>query len=287
MSTRRGRGLGRGLASLIPDSTFGDDSTTGSAYRLVPLDEVKPNPHQPRESFDPDDLESLAESIRHHGVLTPLVVRKEDGHYILIAGERRLRASALAGLSEVPVVVRDASSDANQLELALVENLQRADLDVIESARGYRRLVDEYGYTQAQVAERVGKDRSTVANALRLLKLPPMVVDSLRSGEITAGHARALLPLVDRPELKRLLGRVINEELNVRDTERAVSRVLDDKPRAKEQTEPYAEVQELLTRTLTTAVQIKSRRDGSGKIVIDYSSVEELDRLVQQLRGDQ
>src|SRR5690606_4277824 len=154
--------LGRGLASLIPDSAFGDEEelVERPRLRIVPLDEIRPNPEQPREVFDAEDLAGLADSVRRHGILTPLVVRRHEGQYVLIAGERRLRAAGLAGLTDVPVIVREADAPSEQLELALVENLQRTDLDPIEAARGYHRLSDEYGYTQDEVARKVGKDRS-------------------------------------------------------------------------------------------------------------------------------
>jgi ParB family chromosome partitioning protein len=169
MSKGVARGLGRGLASLIPDSALEMDELPAErdALRVVPIDEIKPNPEQPREVFAKSELDDLASSIRTHGILSPLVVRREEGRYIVIAGERRLRAAAMAGLTTVPVIVRVAEDRSTQLELALVENLQRADLDPIEAARGFQRLCDEYDYTQDQVAASVGRDRSTIANILR------------------------------------------------------------------------------------------------------------------------
>jgi ParB family chromosome partitioning protein len=203
------RGLGRGLASLIPDSAldpvpFPERTAPRSALRTVPIAEIRANPEQPRRSFEPGELQALADSVRAHGVLAPLICRREDGYYVLIAGERRLRAAALAGLAEVPVIVRDAHDAGVQLELALVENLQRVDLDPIEAARGYARLSDTYGYTQDEIASRVGKDRSTVANAVRLLKLPEGVLDELRAGRISAGHARAMLPISSFSSVPRI-----------------------------------------------------------------------------------
>ena len=292
MSKAATRGLGRGLASLIPDSALDLDQYPDSrpSLRIVPIDEIKANPEQPRQVFLPEDLASLANSIEAHGVLTPLVVRKHEGRYVLIAGERRLRASALAGLTDVPVVVRQADDPSVQLELALVENLQRVDLDPIEAARGFQRLIDQYGHTQEAVAQRVGKDRSTVANAIRLLKLPEFVLDALRDQRITSGHARALLPLNDDEELRRTLAKVIAQGMSVRATERLVSSMIKVRTvrgrsdRSRQRTLEYAT--KLIEDALRTSVAIKPRRKGGGRIVIDYADSEELERLITALRED-
>ncbi|MFT4621461.1 MAG: ParB family chromosome partitioning protein [Myxococcota bacterium] len=290
--SRVGRGLGRGFASLIPEGALDAlPSADGGRLRTVPLDEIQPNPEQPREVFDAEDLRSLAESIRTHGVLSPLVVRRHEGHYVLIAGERRLRASALAGLADVPVVVYDgAESGSAQLEVALVENLQRSDLDPIEAARGFERLMVEYGHTQEKVAERVGKNRATIANAVRLLKLPEFVLGSIRDGRISAGHARALLPLTDVDELRAVLARVIAQRLSVRATESLVQRKVKVGPvqaverRARERTLDYAT--RLLEESLRTSVRIQTRSKGDGRIVIDFADAEDLERLITRLRAD-
>jgi ParB family chromosome partitioning protein len=294
VSKSTARGLGRGLASLIPDSALDLDleqfPNRKPSLRVVPIDEIKANPEQPRQVFEPDDLAQLADSITAHGVLTPLVVRRHEGRYVLIAGERRLRASALAGMTEVPVIVRDADDPSEQLELALVENLQRVDLDPVEAARGFQRLIDDYGYTQEAVAQRVGKNRATVANAVRLLKLPAYVLDVLRDGRISAGHARAMLPLGDADELRRVVARVIAEGMSVRATERLVNSIVKVRTvrgrgeRSRERTLEYAT--KLLEDSLRTSVSIKPRRNGSGRIVIDYSDSEELERLITTLRED-
>jgi ParB family chromosome partitioning protein len=287
--------LGRGLASLIPDSAL-DTSDPSLAprntLRHVPIDEVRPNPEQPRDVFKAEELESLADSIRTHGVLAPLVVRREQGRYVLIAGERRLRAAALAGLSEVPVILRDAPGAREQLELALVENLQRADLDPVETARGYERLSHDFGMTQDEVARRVGCDRSTVANTMRLLKLPEVALSALRDGRISSGHARALIPLANaEDDLRQVLAKVLAQGLNVRATEKLVAQVsATPRPlraaaqRKREQTFDYAT--QLLSRSLQTAVEIRPLAKGGGHIVIDYSSADELERLIQRLRQE-
>lgn len=284
------RGLGRGLASLIPDSAFDSGgSPVRSTLRHVPLDEIEPNPDQPRKTFDVDALADLSRSIEEHGILSPLVVHRENGRYILVAGERRLRAAGLAGLTEVPVIVRELSEDSSSLEIALVENLQREDLDPIEAARGYQRLIEEFGMTQEEVARRVGKGRPTVANALRLLRLPEMVLSALRDGRITAGHARALLPLTDVDELRTCLAKIIAQQLSVRATERLVARLTRADPvvrtverRSRERT--YAYATNLLVDALQTSVAIRPRKDGSGRIVLDYADSEDLERLIALLR---
>jgi len=292
--TRPARGgLGRGLASLIPDSAFGDDELTNTSradVRMVPLDEIQPNPEQPRTVFDSAEITSLSQSIERHGILSPLVVRREDGRYVLIAGERRLRAATMAGLDEVPVLLKDVTDAKDQLELALVENLQRQDLDPIESAKGYERLMSAYGYTQEEVAERVGKGRPTVANALRLLRLPDYVHTAIRDGRISAGHGRALLPLVNPDEMRRVVAKVIAQDLSVRATEKLVRQISRFDPvrrsnaqRRQEKTLDYAN--KVLSDALHTAVAIKPRKKGGGRIVIDYSTTEELERLITELRS--
>ena len=292
--TTRRNGLGRGLASLIPDSALDVDVLENSprGLRSVPVDEIDANPEQPREVFDPTDLDALAASIKVHGIMSPLIVRRDEGRYILIAGERRLRAAALAGVTEVPVVVRELKTEADALELALVENLQRSDLDPIESAKGYQRLQEIYGYTQEEVARTVGLERSTVANALRLLRLPEVALNALREGQISAGHARALLPLShDEADLRKVLSQVIVRELSVRRVEQMVAELTRQeaggKKTIRKQTEKALKfATRLLTRSLKTSVEIRPRKRGGGKIVIQYSDAEELDRLIAELRSE-
>ncbi|MFT7521504.1 MAG: ParB family chromosome partitioning protein [Kiritimatiellia bacterium] len=291
MSPSNKRGLGRGLASLIPDSAFGaDEDSVDRSLRMVPLDEVRPNPEQPREAFDSHDLKTLADSIRAHGVLSPLVVRKEAGHYVLIAGERRLRAAGLAGLHEVPVVVRQASEPALQLELALIENLQRSDLDPIEAARGYQRLVEEFGLTQEAVGKRVGKGRATIANAVRLLMLPDYVLSAIREDRISAGHGRAMLSVVDdEVKLREVLARTVAQDLNVRDVEALVARLGREREEGRsnesmrqERSMEYAT--RILRDALRTSVTIRPLKKGGGRIVVDYADAEDLERLIHAMQ---
>ncbi len=288
--------VGRGLASLIPDSALDGTPTSPNApateregIRTVPVDELRPNPEQPRKLFDKEELDELAGSIKVHGILSPLIVRRHDGRYIVIAGERRLRAATQAGLSEVPVIVREASDTSLQLELALVENLQRTDLNPIEAARGFEKLIHKHGYTQEQVASAVGKNRATIANAVRLLNLPEFAIEAIEQGKISAGHGRALLQLADdEGEIRRLLQKTVDQQLNVRQVERlatarptpvAESEASPGKERAME----YAE--KLLTEALHTNVAITPKRKGGGRILIDYADRDELERLIGTLRG--
>jgi ParB family chromosome partitioning protein len=290
-------GLGRGLDALLGDVVgVVAEAAPGAAPRdqllkLAPS-ALRPNPEQPREVFDAAALQRLSDSLAVHGVLLPLVARRgEDGGYVLIAGERRWRAAQLAGLAEVPVVVKaQPPTELEQLELALIENLQREDLDPIEAARGYQRLIQRYGYAQEQVASRVGKDRSTIANALRLLKLPERGLEALRSGRITAGHARALVPVEDPALFAELLAVVIAKDLSVRATEALV------KERARGGTPPgqkpsrklpraFQQLAEQVTRAVGSRVELRPKRDGSGTIVIPWHDREDLDRLAGLLRG--
>ncbi len=288
MSEPKGRGLGRGLAALLTTDTREAAPGAPPADTLVhlPIDALRPNPEQPRDTFAPAALESLAASIREHGILTPLAARRDGDGYVLIAGERRWRAARLAGLERVPVFVRGAAPTlAEQLELALIENLQREDLDPVESALGYQRLVQQYGHTQEQVAQRVGKDRATVANALRLLKLPPAGLDALKQGRISAGHARALLPVEDAEQFAVALATVVTRELSVRATEQLVRGLKKPAPSAKKPDRGLTRLADSLTRSLGSRVALKPKAKGGGRIVIDYGDAEELDRLVGRLKG--
>lgn len=288
MAERR-LGLGRGLAALIEQDTV-SESAPGAAPQdqllRVAIDRVQANPEQPRAAFAPSALEDLANSIKEHGILNPLLVRREGPIFILIAGERRLRAARLAGLAEVPVIVRGKDSEPIvQLELALIENLQREDLDPIEAALGYQRLIRNYGLSQEEVAQKVGKDRTTVANALRLLKLPEAGRTALAEGRISAGHARALLPLEDPELFQSALTTVLGRDLSVRATERLV-RELKSQPKEKPRADKLFErVGRDLTRALGSKVAIKPKATGGGRILIDYHDQGELDRLVGLMRS--
>jgi ParB family transcriptional regulator, chromosome partitioning protein len=278
----RAQGLGRGLSALIPQRAAGQHVPVD-----VPIASIRPNPQQPRRHFDPAELATLEASIRAHGVLQPILVVETIDGYQLVAGERRLRAATSAGLERIPVVIRQLD-EAAQLEVALIENLQREDLDPIEAAHGFRRLVDEFGFTHERIAERVGRARSTVANTLRLLDLAPPVQAALADRRLTEGHARALGGLtVDHQEL--VLDSVIDQELSVRQTEELVRRLRAPRPeptvKAGRAVDPDLErVEEDLRRSLGTKVSLARSRRG-GRIVIEYYSDEELGRLYERLTG--
>ncbi len=269
----RSFGLGRGLDALIPQAA-GDRGATE-----LPVDRISPNPHQPRGRFDDAQLSELAESIRTHGVLQPIVVRETvDGNHELIAGERRLRAARLAGLATIPAVVRD-SSGGDQLQLALVENLQRSDLNPIEEAQAFQELTGRFGLSHEAVARQVGKSRVAVSNALRLLDLAPETQQAIAEGRITEGHGRALAALTV-PELQRaVLAVVLERHLSVRQTEELVRRKRQEPPRRREPlSHDLADVEAQLRGVLATRVGISRTRRG-GRLVIDFYSDEELDRI--------
>jgi ParB family chromosome partitioning protein len=278
----RHQGLGRGLASLIPQRA-------ASGPTEIPIARVRANPYQPRRRMDEDSLRGLAASIADHGVIQPIIVSETIDGYRLVAGERRLRAAQLAGLERIPAVVRQVA-DRDQLEIALVENLQRSDLDPIEEALAYRQLIDEFGFSQETVAARVGRARSTVANTLRLLELHPEVQQAVVDGRISEGHARALGGLA--PELQaRVLITVIERGLSVRQAEEFVRRIREP-ARPDVVTAAYSRrldpdlerVEEELRRSLGTKVSVARSRRG-GRIVIEYYSDEDLGRLYDRLMG--
>ena len=312
-------GLGRGLDSLIPASpqattdapapvtpttdasqqTMADQPTTQAGVLAVPVGSIAPNPRQPRGTFDLEDLEDLAASIREHGVLQPLVVTQagDQGSYNLIAGERRWRAAMLAGLEQVPVIVKETSS-RGMLELALVENLQRADLNPLEEATAYRALVDDFGMKQDEVADRVGKSRQAVANSLRLLRLPPPILDALASGSISEGHARALLQVPEAEAQLLLAQRIASEGLSVRQVEalarRLAEQIADEEDAPDDGGEgqpdslydPIRDLEEQFRTALGTKVQLSRSRRG-GRLVIYFYSDEELDRIYGTIIRDE
>ncbi len=265
-------GLGKGLEALIPRAT-------DTAPAEIPVDRVHRNPQQPRHAFDEESLAELAASIAAHGVIQPIVVRgSADGGYELVAGERRLRAARMAGLQHIPAVIRD-SQNTEMLELALVENVQRADLNAIEEAAAYRELIDGFGLTHEAVATRVGKSRVAISNALRLLDLAPETRQAIIEGRITEGHGRALAALTIAELQRAVLQVVLERHLSVRQTEELVRRKRDAaEPRRKPLSEDLADLEAQLRGILATKVGIVRTRRG-GRLVIDFYSDEELDRL--------
>lgn len=281
--SERPQGLGRGLGALIPQRVA---TSTGS--NEISLARIRPNPRQPRQHFHDGELEALAASIREHGVIQPILVTETVNGYQLIAGERRVRAARLAGLERIPAVIRQLA-DSQQLELALVENLQRADLDAIESAQAYQQLLDQFGFTQERLAQRLGRARSTIANTLRLLDLDSTVQAAIADGAISEGHGRALGG-IPTDHQRRLLATVVGQALSVRQTEELVRRLREPRrpaegPVAAADRDPDRErVEEDLRRALGTKVSLARARRG-GRIVIEYYSDEEFGRLYERLVG--
>ena len=275
-------GLGKGLNALIPGPV--PESRESEGILFCPLDQIVANPVQPRRSFDDSALASLAETIKEQGILQPLLVRKAGGHYELIAGERRLRAAKMAGLEEVPVVVREAD-DQDCLLLALIENLQRADLNPIEEARAFREMQDRFGMTQEQVALRVGRDRSSVTNSIRLLQLPREIQEDLITGELTPGHARALLGLVNATLQLKMRAFIKGRNLSVRETEKLILEQKEGKakPARPVSLDPDLQrIQDELRNHFGARVRIQKGRKG-GRILIHYASFEDLDRIYSLL----
>jgi ParB family transcriptional regulator, chromosome partitioning protein len=274
--------LGRGLSALIPDAPLAPPAA-GERALDVDIDQLRPNKFQPRTHIDDEKIEELSRSIRANGVIQPIVVRKVDGGYEIVAGERRWRASQRAGLQKVPVVVRDIPED-RLLAVALIENIQREDLNPIEEAHAYRRLADEFALTQEQIADAVGKDRSSIANVVRLLKLPSDLRDHVAAGALSMGHARALLGLPDAAEQIRIGREIVDKGLSVRETETLVKRTVTP---AEPKPEPAKDVhtraaEERLRFAMGTRVRIVRKGKG-GRIEIDFGDENELHRIYEQL----
>ena len=278
------KGLGRGLGALLGD--FQEESVEKSPYQQLPIHKVEPNPHQPRQDFDEEELQNLADSITEHGVVQPLTVREvAGGYYQIIAGERRWRAARIAELREVPVVVIEAD-DRKAMELALIENLQRQDLNPVEEALGYQVLMDEYGMTQEETAKRVGKSRPTVANALRLMQLCPEVLEQVRSGALSAGHARAVLTLKDAQKQQQAAQKIVALGLSVRQAE-LLCKTMNKAPTATQQTitlavDYVAECEKSLSKRLGRGVKIINGKR-KGKFELEFYGQEDLQNLLDAL----
>ncbi len=281
MSSSENR-LGKGLAALLPEGA--DFGGRTPQFAEIELDSIRANPQQPRREFDDEGLRDLAASIKSKGVVQPIIVRKMDDGFELIAGERRLRATKMAGMERIPVFIADVKDGSEALELALIENLQREDLNPMEQAEGFQRLATKYDLTQEQIAERVGKSRAAVANTLRLMNLPRDVQISLSSGKITAGHARAILAFSDRERQVALWKKIINEGLSVRKAEQFAKKMTSPTAPAKTATRKptyITQIEERLRNTLGTHVRLHHRKGKGGKIEIEYYSDEDLDRLLE------
>lgn len=293
MATKK-NGLGKGLDSLIADKVGKPNTSTkdsGVEPTLMSINKVEPNRDQPRKKFDEDALLELSESIKQFGVLQPLLVQKRDDYYEIIAGERRWRAAKLAGIKEVPVIVKQLT-EQEIMEISLIENIQREDLNPIEEALAYKRLLTEFNLKQDEVAERVSKSRTAVTNAMRLLKLDDRVQQMVIDEMLTTGHARAILGIED-PEKQYAIGqKIFDEKLSVRDTEKLVKNLQNEKkanPQAEKKIDPkmeaiYKDLEEQMKGILGTKVAINPKNDKSGKLEIEYYSQDELDRIIDLIR---
>lgn len=293
------RGLGGGVDNLIPDIGLEitrekkKETENVSRETLIPIIKIEPNRAQPRTRFDEDALQELADSIKQYGIIEPIVVQKRDNHYEIIAGERRWRAAHLAGLKEVPVVVKEYSED-EIFTIALIENIQREDLNPIEEAVAYQKLIQELKLKQDEVAEKVSKSRTAITNSMRLLKLDQRVQQMLIDEMISEGHGRALLPITDSEEQFSLAMKVFDEKLSVRETEKLIKKVQEEKKSPKKEPEAeetkdvsfvYKGLEEKLKRALGTKVEIKNKADNTGKIEIEYYSMDELERIVELMNS--
>jgi len=290
MEFKKRKALGRGLDALLPAAPTPSPSHTAekSALIEIPIEELHPNPFQPRTHFDDSALDELAASVKEIGILEPIVVRpRQGGGYEIIAGERRWRAAGRAGIFKVPVYVRDLA-DRDALEAALVENVQREDLNPLELARAYERLMRDFDHSQESLSKRVGKDRSTIANLLRLLKLPKAVIELVETSQLSEGHGRALLGLSDVNTMVRLAKAAVEKHWSVRETERQVRMLTDgskDRPAKAIKSVNLLDLEMRLTRTLGSPVSILDRR-GRGQVTIQFHTYDDLDRLLKVLQPD-
>ncbi|PYQ30771.1 MAG: chromosome partitioning protein ParB [Acidobacteria bacterium] len=283
MSTQK-KALGRGLGALIPTRAAEAPLASGLAEILV--EQITPNPYQPRKTFNEASIEELARSVREHGIVQPLVVTRIGDHkYRLIAGERRFRAAQRAGLGKVPVVIKESTTDSDVLQIALIENIQREDLNPIEEANAYHQLHEEFGLTQEEISKQVGKERSTIANFLRLMKLPEGVKKLLASGQLSMGHARAILAVASPKKQEQLAERVVKRNLNVRQTEMLAAEKSPKAAEPEKQKDVFTrDAEDKLSRTLRCKVEIDRKRRG-GVIRARFGSEEELIRLVDEMMG--
>lgn len=289
----RKTGLGKGLDLLIPDidaeelstkTKKGEEKEAGGGPVLLKINDIEPNRNQPRKKFNEDALQELSESIKQFGVIQPLVVQKREDYYEIIAGERRWRASKLAGIKEVPVIIKDYS-EQEIVEIALIENIQREDLNPIEEAQAYKRLIDEYNLKQDELAERISKSRTAITNSMRLLKLSDDVQQMLIEDMISSGHARALLSIEDKEQQYQLALRIMDEKLSVREIEKLVKQLNDPKQKkvkpVLENAFVYEDIERKIKEIVGTKVKVNHKQNGKGKIEIEYYSDSELERLLE------
>ncbi len=273
--------LGKGLGALIPTTEEGQPEA--QTFKMISLGEITPNPMQPRVEFDNERMNELVESLKQNGMMQPLVVKKNESGYVIIAGERRYRAARIAGLTQVPVTVMDVGDDARMLELALIENIQREDLNPLELAQAYKRLMDQCNLTQQELSSRVGKSRTAVANTMRLLSLPHAIQEMIRRGELTEGHARAILSLTDEASMLDLAQRIVSGEMSVREVERQAGHTRKRKLVPKRKLPALAEIETYLKQVLGTSVKITPGLK-RGRIEIEYYGDDDLGRLLDLFR---
>lgn len=291
------KGLGRGLNTLIPSVPIMDSGLVKEVAEkkedhsiselMMPIQKLEPNPQQPRNQFDEDGLQELADSIKQYGILQPLLVKKRDHYYEIIAGERRWRAAKLAGMKEVPVIVKDFT-EHEIVEIALIENIQRENLSPIEEAMAYKKLMQDFQLKQDEIAAKVSKSRATITNSLRLLKLDHRVQNMLEDEMISTGHARALLGISDGDMQYQIAMKVFDEKLSVRDIEKLV-KTMNQPKKEKEQKDKYSflyqDLEETMKQILGSKVHIKNKKDNKGKIEIEYYSRDELERIVDMIKS--
>jgi len=286
------KGLGKGLDSMIPEkientnnSNKKDSIENDSRETLININEIEPNKGQPRKNFEEDALQELADSIKQYGIIQPLILQKNGKFYTIIAGERRWRAARLAGLKKVPAIIKDYTPQES-MEIALIENIQRQDLNPIEEAMAYQNLIKEFNLKQDEVADRVSKSRVAITNSMRLLKLDQRVQQMIIDGMISTGHGRALLTIEDHDVQYQLAMKIFDEKLSVRDTEKLVKKVMDTEPKKKEVIDKkdddfiYHDIEEKMKRIIGTKVSIKRKAKDKGKIEIEYYSTDELERII-------
>lgn len=284
MPSKKKSGLGRGLSALVSEAEYETGSASSKSETEVPIEDIFPNPDQPRTHFNESELKELSDSILEHGVLQPLLVRKKNNGYEIIAGERRYQASKLAGLEELPVIIKDVD-DQEMLAIALIENLQRSDLNPIEEAKGYRQLIDSSGMTQEALSKAVSKSRSAITNSLRILDLPEQVQQYIFDGKLTAGHARAILAVPYEDARIKLAEKVVAEGLSVRATENLAPLFsVGESPKPKRTVTPqsYKKAARILRQTFNTNVRVKNTR-GKNKIEIEFKDEDDLQRILSQV----
>ncbi|HHV74541.1 MULTISPECIES: ParB/RepB/Spo0J family partition protein [unclassified Thermoanaerobacterium] len=270
------RGLGRGLQALIPEI----DEESAKGVESIKISDIEPNQFQPRKHFDDESLKELSDSIKEHGIIQPIIVRKNDFGYQIVAGERRWRAAKLAGLKEVPAIVKDFD-DQKVMEIALIENLQREDLNPIDEAKAYKSLMEQFNLTQEEISKRVGKSRSSIANSIRLLNLDEEVQNMLMEGKITTGHAKVILALQDAEKQNMIAKKIVDKNLNVRDTENLIKEVTSSKKKKRKESDAYIkEIEDNFCRFFGTKVKIIHGKN-RGKILIEYYGDEDLSRLAE------